>query len=76
MYLLERISDIESQYWKVNGLWKVYRLIAQIESSSGSVMDNMAERFGKNGNKESVQFLYIAKESCGEQDDNYIVQLS
>ena len=59
-----------------------YRLINQIEGSSGSIMDNIAEGFERGTRAEFIQFLGYAKGSCGELrsqlyrglDRDYIIQ--
>lgn len=59
-----------------------YRFRDQMNSSSGSIMDNIAEGFDRDGKKEFIQYLSISKGSCGETrsqsyrafDANYINQ--
>ena len=78
MATIKTFEDIES--WKLarklckktgalidNGRFKKsFRLIDQIDGSSGSVMDNIAEGFERGTRKEFINFLGYAKGSCGE----------
>ena len=43
-----------------------FRFVQQIRAAAGSISDNIAEGFERQGNKEFKNFLYIAKGSCGE----------
>lgn len=45
---------------------KSFRLINQIEGSSGSIMDNIAEGFERGTRGEFITFLGYSKGSCGE----------
>lgn len=62
-------KDICKDIWDIienTPLARDYKLRNQMNGSSGSIMDNIAEGFERNGNREFIQFLSISKASCGE----------
>jgi len=78
MGTIKRFEDIEA--WKAadavnaeiymissrKGFYKDYGLREQIRRASVSIMANIAEGFEREGKKEFIQFLSIAKGSAGE----------
>jgi four helix bundle protein len=61
-----RLSKIIIGISKETDLNNDFRLKDQIKASAGSVMDNIAEGFERDGNIEFRQFLSMAKASAGE----------
>ncbi|MCX5804382.1 MAG: four helix bundle protein [Proteobacteria bacterium] len=84
---IEKFEDIEA--WKearcvvhsvysvcsVNEFKRDYSLVDQIKRAAISIMANIAEGFARKGNKEFIQFLFIAKSSAAELQSHLYVAL-
>jgi four helix bundle protein len=72
-------KEVDDLVWSTK-IHQIFKFRDQVLGSSGSIMDNIAEGFERNGNGEFVAFLYYAKGSAGELrsqlyrafDGNYI----
>lgn len=59
-------KDVYELFAKNPQLFRDYPLKDQMRRSCGSIMDNIAEGFGRGNNKEFVTFLSYSKGSCTE----------
>jgi four helix bundle protein len=78
MVSIKRFEDIEARKTAREVTKRIYELTGsgafsrdfalrdQIRRSSASIMSNIAEGFEQEGNKEFINFLSMAKGSCGE----------
>ncbi len=67
--IFQKASELSKKIYPITKRGKFkndFRFVQQIRAAAGSIMDNIAEGFERGGNKEFLNFLYIAKGSCGE----------
>jgi four helix bundle protein len=62
----ELALEVFKDYSDLDSFSKDYKLRDQINASTGSVMDNIAEGFERNSRNEFVNFLSFSKGSIGE----------
>lgn len=71
----KKAISFSDEIWKIiknTPLNKDYKLREQINGSSGSIMDNIAEGFGRGGNKEFIMFLGFSRGSVSESKSQLI----
>ena len=69
LHIYQRARELTNQIYTITKtveFSKDFALIDQIRRAAVSVMSNVAEGFERGSKIEFIQFLYIAKGSCGE----------
>ncbi|MBW2252225.1 MAG: four helix bundle protein [Deltaproteobacteria bacterium] len=69
-------EDLAVQIYKLTSRGKIdkdFALKGQMQRAAISISSNIAEGFERGSKKEFIQFLYIAKGSCGELRSQIIV---
>lgn len=67
--IFQKARELSKEIYKITGtdeFRKDTRFVQQMHAAVGSIMDNIAEGYERDGNKEFINFLYFAKGSCGE----------
>ena len=62
--IFQKARELCKEIYKITkegNFYKDTRFVQQIRASSGSVMDNIAEGFERDGNKEFINFLIYRK---------------
>jgi four helix bundle protein len=70
-----RIVDRVYSVCSASGFRRDFSLVDQTKRAAISIMANTAEGFSRRGNKEVLQFLFIAKSSAAELQSHLYVAL-
>lgn len=62
----KKAQELTVEIYKLTGSMKDYGYKDQLQRASVSIMNNIAEGFERQSNKDFRKFLFIAKGSCGE----------
>lgn len=69
LHIYQRSRELVNAIYKAtrnDGFKRDFGLIDQVRRAAVSIISNIAEGFERGGKAEFIQFLYIAKGSCGE----------
>ena len=74
----QNARDVANRVYRAcnaNEFKREYNLIGQIKGAAASIMANIAEGFSRRGNKEFIQFLFVAKSSAAELQSHLYIAL-